>query len=79
MDEAFARRAVEQLDRALPVDGRCSSGAGLLQGGAEGRALSAITDRGRARLPKVLGRRCNSWQGMDSSEAKSVSVLNREA
>src|SRR5687768_201910 len=66
MNEALPSCAVEQLDRALLVRGGRGGPAGLLQGSTQCGALSAVTDRGCLGLPKVLGRRCNSWQGKRS-------------
>jgi hypothetical protein len=79
VDQALSRGAIQQLNGAFPLGWRRGRGAGLLQSRAELGALGAVSDCGCARLPKVLCGRCNSGQGMDSNEAKTVSVVSREA
>ena len=71
MNESFARRPVEQLNRARLVRGGRAGPASFLQRRAESRTLSAVTNGGRFGLPKVLGRRSNSWQGKGSNDAKN--------
>jgi len=71
VNQALSGGAIEQLNRALPVGWRRRRATGLLQSRAELGALGAISDSGCARLPKVLGGRCNSGQGMNSNEAKN--------
>lgn len=54
VDEPLARRAIEQRDGLGTLVGRGLGGLGLLERGAEGRALRTITYGSGTRLPKIL-------------------------
>jgi len=56
VDQAFPSGAIEQLDCALALRIRGIRGTRFLDCSAELRALGAIPDRCRARLPHVLFR-----------------------
>ena len=79
VNKPLSRRPIQQLNRALLVGLRRAGRAGLLERGTKRGALGTITSGGRNRLPMVLGRGCNSWQGKTPVMRKTVLDTSREA